>query len=129
MLLLEKLWLMPFLERHRLFSHLYVMGAVVLSFVLFNASSVAEAAFDIAALLGLAGLPLWDTASLYCAKSYAVLFLIGIVGATPAPKRLAERLPERAAVLLEPAAVAVLLLLVTAWLVDGSFNPFLYFRF
>ncbi|MBQ2697365.1 MAG: MBOAT family protein, partial [Clostridia bacterium] len=129
MLLVEKLWLMPFLQKHRLFSHLYVMTAVVLSFVLFNASTLSEAAFDIAAMLGLAGLPLADAASLYYAGSYAVLMLIGAVGATPLPKQLAARLPEKVQTVAEPLVVALLLLLITAWLVDGSFNPFLYFRF
>ncbi|MBQ3076765.1 MAG: MBOAT family protein [Clostridia bacterium] len=129
MLLVEKLWLMPFLQKHRLFSHLYVMTAVVLSFVLFNAATLSEAAFDIAAMLGLAGLPLADAASLYYAGSYAVLMLIGAVGATPLPKQLAARLPEKVQTVAEPLVVALLLLLITAWLVDGSFNPFLYFRF
>ena len=56
--------------------------------------------------------------------------LLGILGSTPWPKKLALRLREtRAAVVLQPVFVLAVLVLVTACLVDGSFNPFLYFRF
>ena len=58
-----------------------------------------------------------------------VLFLLALVGSTDLPCRLAARLPEKARVVLQPLLVLVLLVLVTACLVDGSFNPFLYFRF
>ena len=69
------------------------------------------------------------TASLYYLKSYAVLFLAAAVGATPWPARLARRLPPRWAWWLELLLLPGLLMLCTAYLVDGSFNPFLYFRF
>ena len=59
---------------------------------------------------------------------------LAIIGATPLPKLAASRLEatEQGKKLLpvaEPAALAALLLVMTAYLVDGSFNPFLYFRF
>ena len=105
------------------------MAVVVLSFVLFNASSMQGALADIAAVLGLTGAPFAGTLSLYYLKSYAVLLAVSVVGCTPWPKKLALALPEGVRAVLEPVAMAVLLLLVTAYLVDGSFNPFLYFRF
>jgi alginate O-acetyltransferase complex protein AlgI len=55
--------------------------------------------------------------------------MIGLIGVTPLPKRLAERINARFSVFLEPVAVLALLLLSTASVVDGSFNPFIYFRF
>jgi alginate O-acetyltransferase complex protein AlgI len=59
-------------------------------------------------------------------KSSAGVFLAGLIGATPWPRQLAlkKELP-----ILDAAVMAALLLLCTASLVDGSFNPFLYFRF
>ena len=126
----EKLFLDKWLQKcGRILPHVYVMAVVVLSFVLFNASSMQGALADIAAVLGLTGAPFAGTLSLYYLKSYAVLLAVSVVGCTPWPKKLALALPEGVRTVLEPVAMAVLLLLVTAYLVDGSFNPFLYFRF
>ena len=126
----EKLFLDKWLQKcGRILPHVYVMAVVVLSFVLFNASSMQGALADIAAVLGLTGAPFAGELSLYYLKSYAVLLAVSAVGCTPWPRRLALALPEGVKAFLEPLAMAVLLLLVTAYLVDGSFNPFLYFAF
>lgn len=109
--------------------HGYVLLAVVLSFVLFNAQSLVQAAGDFAGLFGFGGVPLVTGQTLYYLRSYGVLLLLGVTGATPAVKTLAGKLPPKAAAVLEPLALAALLLLCSAYLVDGSFNPFLYFRF
>ena len=109
-------------------SNAYVMLVVVLSFVLFNASNLSQAGQDLAGMLGRAGLPLVTAESLYQLKSFAVLFLLGILGATPLPKKWGEAMAQKAS-WLDAAAMLALLLVCTAYLVDGSFNPFLYFRF
>jgi len=67
-------------------------------------------------------------------RSYAVVFVLAMIGATPVPKLFVEKLMEYKLGkvvfrTLEPMIMAILLLVVTAYLVDGSFNPFLYFRF
>ena len=67
--------------------------------------------------------------SVYYLRSYAGVLLAGVVGATPLVKNLAGRIPRKAAAVAEPFVLMMLLLLCTAYLVDGSFNPFLYFRF
>lgn len=109
-------------------SNAYVMLVVVLSFVLFNAESISQAGADLAGMFGRAGLPLVTAESLYQLKSFAVLFLLGILGATPLPKKWGEAMAQKAP-WLDAAAILALLLVCTAYLVDGSFNPFLYFRF
>ena len=112
--------------------HAYVLILVCFSFVLFNASDFAQAGQDLAAMLGLGGLPLVSAESVYYLKSYGVLFLAGILGATSLVRNLAASFAEkypRACAATEPLVLLALLLLCTAFLVDGSFNPFLYFRF
>ena len=109
-------------------SNAYVMLVVVLSFVLFNASNLSQAGQDLSGMLGLSGLPLVTAESLYQLKSFAVLFLLGILGATHWPKKWGEAMAQKAP-WLDTAAMLALLLVCTAYLVDGSFNPFLYFRF
>ena len=125
-LLIEK-WLPALQKLPSAARHIYVLLIVMLSFILFNAADLNQAAQDVAGLFG--GLPLVTQESLYYLRSYAVVFAVSVVGATPLPKQLAARIPEKAAAVLEPVAMIALLLTCTAYLVDGSFNPFLYFRF
>ena len=83
-----------------------------------------------AALFGFGKLPAVTAETLYYLGSYGLLFVAGFVGATPLPKQLAARLEKtRAGAILEVLMLAALLLVCTAYLVDGSFSPFLYFRF
>lgn len=108
----------------------YVLLAVCLSFVLFNADSMAQAGQDLTALFGFGGLPLCTAQTVYYLKSYGVLFLVAAVGATPAVKHRAEKIAAtRLGGWWELVVMCALLLVCTAYLVDGSFSPFLYFRF
>ena len=111
-------------------SHIYVMLIVILGFVLFNAADLSQAGSDLAGMFGFAGLPLVSDQALYYLRSYGVVFLLAFIGATPLVKTLAQKLEGKpVCAVLEPLMMIVLLVLCTAYLVDGSFNPFLYFRF
>ncbi len=128
-LLLEKL--VPALQKlPRILRHGYVLLVVILSFVLFNAESMAQAGSDFAAMFGFGGLPPVTPATLYYLRSFALLFLAGFIGATPVVKHLALKIgSSKVGGVLETVLLAALLLVCTAYLVDGSFSPFLYFRF
>ncbi|MEG2528815.1 MAG: MBOAT family O-acyltransferase [Anaerovoracaceae bacterium] len=134
-LVVEKLFLNKYLDKAPAFvRHIYVMFFVIVSFVIFNGTSMGQIAFDIKGMFGLGGLPMTTPLAIYYLKSYLGLFVIAIIAATPVPKRIAEKLSdsqlgEKIMVVVEPLVVAVVLIAVTAYLVDGSFNPFLYFRF
>jgi len=113
-----------------LLRHGYVLLVVVLSFVLFNAESFTQAAGDFACLFGLGSIPSVTPETLYYLKSFALLYAVGFLGATPLVRSAAERIQNtKLAAVLEPIAMVLLLLVCTAYLVDGSFSPFLYFRF
>ena len=129
LLLVEK-WV-PALEKlHAFLRHGYVLLAVCLSFVLFNGESLPQVGRDLAGMFGFGGLPVMTAETLYYLRSYGLLFALGIVGATPLVKSAALRVAERKwAQVLEPMILMALLLICTAYLVDGSFSPFLYFRF
>lgn len=134
LLLLEKLALLPVLEKHRVLGHVYTLFFVTLGFVLFDADSAAQAVSRISAMLGAGGLPLSSAQAVYYLKSYGPLLVLGILCATPLPKMIVAKLRKSKAAataldVLEPLCVLIPLLLGTAFLVDGSFNPFLYFRF
>ena len=130
----EKLWYGHGLEKTRLLKHLYMLPLLAVSFVLFNAADLPAAGQQIAALFGFGGLPAAGVESLYYLRSYAVVLVIALLGATPLPAKAVQRLRDTSAgsavlSVAEPVALVLLLALCTAYLVDGSFNPFLYFRF
>jgi len=108
----------------------YVLLVVVLGFVLFNATSLSQALSDIGGMFGFAGVPLVSPSTLYYLRSYGVVFLLGFIGSTPIIRNTALKLDNtRTGVVLEAVLMVGLLLICTGYLVDGSFNPFLYFRF
>ncbi len=132
-LLIEK-WVPALQKMPTVLRRAYTLLVVVLGFVLFNAVDIREAGSDIAGMLGLGGVPLVTAETLYYLRSYGVLLILGLVGATPLVRDTATRLSESkrwgtAVSVLEPIAMVLMLLVCTAYLVDGSFNPFLYFRF
>ena len=107
-----------------------VLVILLMSFVLFNAGSMAQAGADLAGMVGLGGLPFASAESLYYLRSYGLLLALAVLGATPLCKNLALRAEKsKAFAFAEPLVLCALLLAVTAFLVGGSFNPFLYFRF
>lgn len=134
LLMVEKLWLLKPLKKFKLLNHIYVLFFVIISFVIFDAESLASAFSCIGSMLGMAHLPAATFLGLYYLKSYAVILLIAAVGATPLPallisKAAGSRTGSRIINVAEPVFLVVLLAVCTAFLIDGSFNPFLYFRF
>ncbi len=128
LLMVEK-WVPALQKLPKVIRHGYVLFAVMISFVLFNAVDISQAGTDIAHLFG-GGLPLVTDDTLYYLAGYAPLFVAGVIGATPVVKKLAIRVGEsKVGTVLEILLMAALLLVCTAYLVDGSFSPFLYFRF
>ena len=114
--------------------HVYTLLIVVLGFVLFNAADIAQAGQDIAGMFGFAGVPFCNTETLYYLGSFGFLFVLSLIGATPLVKNVATKLAvhkktETIIAIVEPIVLLVLLAVCSAYLVDGSFNPFLYFRF
>ena len=134
LLIMEKLWLLKPLSKCRPLAHLYIVFFVVISFVIFNAENMGQALSDIGGLFGAGGIPLVSAEAVYCLRSFALVLILAVLGATPLLRNGLVRLsqyPTAGKVLnaLEPFTLFVLLLVMTGYLVDGSFNPFLYFRF
>ena len=134
LLMMEKAFLLKWLKQYAIIGHIYVLLFVIFSFVLFDAKSLAQVGEYIQAMFGFTGLPMMSKTTLYYLNSYLVIFFIAIFGATPLPKMVVERIKKctvlrRCIDVIEPLLMIVLILLCTGYLVDGSFNPFLYFRF
>ena len=133
-LVIEKHWLLKKLNNGSFWNHIYVMLIVILSFVIFNAADMKEAFSYIGGMFGFGGVPLMSRDCAYYLKSYGVLIAAAMVGSTPIVKKTAEKFATTAygkkiLPFLRPVVLAVLLIVCTAYLIDSSFNPFLYFRF
>ena len=128
-LLLEK-WVPALQKMPTVLRRTYVLLVVVLGFVLFNAADLNQAVSDIGGMFGMSGVPLVTGTTLYYLKSYSIILLAALVGSTPIVRTAAQKLENRpVGAVLEIVMMAAFLLVCTAYLVDGSFNPFLYFRF
>ena len=135
MLIIEKLFLTKHLEKMpSILQRIYVLFTVMISFIIFNANSIGEAWNNIIGLFGANGESLINASTVYYLKSYLVVLVIAIIGSTPLLKNIIEKLKTKTNAnkiinLLEPIAMTSILIIVTAYLVDNSYNPFLYFRF
>ncbi len=133
-LIFEKTPVGKFVTKTHVLNRVYTLFFIIISFVIFDAVNMSEAFNYIKAMLGASGVPLVSTEFIYYLKEYLIILVLSLVGATPLVKKIATRLTEIKGVktlvgILEPILLIALLVLVTAYLVDGSFNPFLYFRF
>ena len=133
-LLIEKHWLLDQLNKCKVINHIYVLFLVAISFVIFNAADMSEAFVYIGGMFGIGADGFVDAEWFYYIRSYGLILLLGIVGATPLPKLIMSKIEanpygKKCLSVLEPIALAFMMLVMTAYLVDGSFNPFLYFRF
>ena len=133
-LVLEKHYLLKKLERARGWNHIYVMLIVIISFVIFNAADLKEAFSYIGGMFGFGDVPFMSAECEYYLKSYGALIVGAGIGTTPFPKKLSEKFArtsywQKALPLLRPGVLIGLWAVCTAYLIDSSFNPFLYFRF
>lgn len=110
-----------------LFKHLYTLVVVFVGWGIFAMEDLGVCGKYLAACFGAA--PAWSAADGYRLRSYAVTFLALILASTTLGKRGWQRLPDWARKVLTPVLMALGLVVCTAYLVDGSYNPFLYFRF
>mgnify|MGYP001637503456 FL=1 len=134
LLMAEKSFLLPALKKGRVLPHVYVLLAVTLGFVLFDAASLKDALHQLGTLFGAGTASGPGTEAVYMLRSYGVVLALAVLGATPLPAMLWKKAQEAKSLapvltVAEPLCTFALLALCTAFLVDGSFNPFLYFRF
>ena len=122
-LVIERMGFKQVLERHSAFSHVYVIFFLLLSWALFAVTD-----------LGMLGdlftrmfVPVGGVDWIYYLRNYIVVFILGTVLSTPALKGLYLRLEKNNVFCL--IFFGAIFLASTAYLVDATYNPFLYFRF
>ena len=134
-LIIEKIWLNKFMEKLPSFiRRIYVLFIVMILFIIFNSDNMSVALTNIKGLFGMNGEAFVNDYTLHYLKSYLPVLIIALLGSTPFIKILIDKLRKNKYVnniinILEPILIVVILVVVTSYLIDNSYNPFLYFRF
>ena len=126
-LVLEKKLYGKLLNKTKVFKYIYTIVLVVISFVIFNCETIGDIKIFLSSMFGFSNLPLVNSETLYYIRSYLVLLIIAIIASTPLLKVIGNKIKKLE--FLEPVIYIGIIILVTAYLIDSSFNPFLYFRF
>lgn len=135
LLIIENLFLQNILNKlPALIQHIYAKLFIIISFVIFNNENIKDLWSSLYNMFNFRGLDLYNDFSTYYLKSYTVLLIVSVIGATPILKNIIQKVNknvtgQKVVSTINPILNIVLLVVVTAYLIDGSFNPFLYFRF
>lgn len=122
LLVIEKLFLFKWLNRHAVMSRIYFIFFILIGWAIFAISDLTLLAQYISAMFTLQSSSQW----IYFISNYGVILIFCLIFSTDIPKRILNSVSFP---LVEASAVTVLFLFCIAYLVDSSYNPFLYFRF
>ncbi|MNO40388.1 Peptidoglycan O-acetyltransferase [compost metagenome] len=125
-LIFEKWWGLQVLSRlPRWVRHLYAIILILIGWVLFTFEELPLVLSYLQAMFGLNNQPLWNSTTLYFTYTNAILLVVLTLAS------MSKKLPKRMESSSPPSLVwyGVLFFLSVAYLVDATFNPFLYFRF
>lgn len=132
-LTIEKLFIGKYLEKTKIFKHIYSLIIIIISFLIFNSNSINEIIISLKNMFNLNNLEFTNQETIYYLKNYLILLIISIISSTPLLKNTIKKINNTKYKIiidiLEPITYLTLLVLSTAFLIDESFNPFLYFRF
>ncbi len=135
---IEKAGLLKLLERvHPFFQHFYLLFLILMSWILFVFEDLGEGIQYAKVMFGLSSNLVYDTQFFYYLYTNIILLIIAALASTPILKFLRDKMQSRWPVsisrpvetIVPYVGFVVILFLSTAYLVDESFNPFLYFRF
>ncbi len=124
LLMIEKLWLLPHLEKGRIWPHIYTMFLVVVGWGLFVSS---EPGVGLIPLMQKLFIPSGGVSALYFLRNYGVLLAVSVACCTPLPQKIWDAIrPNK---WMRVVTIGLLLVLSTAYIVGSTNSPFLYFNF
>lgn len=132
LLIVEKLFLYKWLQKApAVLAHLYTMFFVCISWLIFYFTDLGEGLTCLKAMFGVGVTSFATPTVVYDLLRYLPLLLICVLAATPLPKRLFDALKNRFVTMryAQVLLIAGAFLVITAYLVDSTFSPFLYYRF
>ena len=132
-LVIEKKFLGKYLDKTKILKYIYTTIIVVVSFLIFSTESLEGIIVSLKNMFGINKIPFTSPETTYYLKNSIVLLLVSIISATPLLKNIINKIQKTnfktIINIMEPILYIALLILTTSFLIDESFNPFLYFRF
>ncbi|NLC48008.1 MAG: MBOAT family protein [Tenericutes bacterium] len=132
-LLVEKFFIKDFIENKKIINHIYVMFLVIISFTIFNGESLIEVFNNLKLMFSFNG-NLYTLESIYYLKSFSIILIISVISSTPIIKNIINKINDKynKSIIINIifiVGIMILFIITTAYLIDSTFNPFLYFRF
>ena len=127
-LMIEKAFLLKPLQKVPALGRIYALVVAICGWVMFDLPSMADALRYYGAMFG-GGAGFVSAADLFYLRSYAITFAVAVIACLPLGKKLYWNLSGPLRSVVTPALILAVLVLSTAYLVDATYNPFLYFRF
>ena len=129
-LLVEKFFLLDKLNKApAVVGHVYTLFLVLISWTIFAIEDFTQLGGYLKVMFGLGGVPVTNGAFGYYLTSYLPILVLAGLASTPLGVNIYKKLPKAASQILGAVLILAGLVLCTAYLVDGTYNPFLYFRF
>lgn len=131
LLIIEKQIPNKYLEKiPKFIRRIYTLLIVMISFIIFNGNNLSNILQNMIGLFKINSIPLISEESLYYLRSYFIVIIIGIIGSTDILKKMTNIKKARKIInIIEPIFLLLVLTISTSYIIDGSFSPFLYFRF
>ena len=111
------------------FSHIYTLLLVIGGWMLFAIEDMGRLGKYLATMIGLNGAGFVSSQAMYYLQNYLVMFIVLIIASMPVGKFIYSKINDKVKSVIVPVAIAFVLVVCTAYLVDSTYNPFLYFRF
>lgn len=131
LLIFEKVLILKYLSKSpRILRHVYTLFFVLLGWTLFANESLVRLFDYFKVMFFFDGAGFTNPETIYWVMNFMLLFVVAAIGSTPYPKQFFKKLIDHPRwIFFKPILIGILLLICTAYIVDASYNPFLYFRF
>ena len=120
---IEKAVLLKFLEKHKIISHIYSIFFILLGWAIFAVVDLGQLKILLKEMFSISKNNQW----MYYVRNYGITFIIATVLSTPIVKNIYNKVIKSD--ILNTFILMIIFLLCIAYLVDATYNPFLYFRF
>ena len=129
-LLIEKFLIGKYIDKTKIFKYIYTLVIVVISFLIFSTDNMSDIFNSLKNMFFINKLEFINQETIFYLKDYFVIFIISIISCTPLMKNIYLKYKDNKIVkIMEPVVLLGLFILCVAFIIDASFNPFLYFRF
>ena len=120
---IEKAFLFKFLEKYKIISHIYSIFFILLGWTIFAVVDLEQLKILLKQMFSISKNNQW----IYYVRNYGITFIIAAALATPIVKNIYNKIIKSD--ILNTIILMVIFLISIAYLVDATYNPFLYFRF